>query len=94
MIPSGVKAKVLSIKRDSRTCSVAKAGDNVAITLQNIDSDSMMSGYVLCHPEFPVPVSNHLELKIFVLDISTPIVVGSQVYNYVKAVKFHYFHSD
>lgn len=86
VIPSGEKAKVLSIKRDSHTCSVARAGDNVAITLQNIDSDSIMSGHVLCHPDFPVPVSNHLELKIFVLDISTPIVVGSQV-------EFHTHHA-
>ncbi|KAG1355152.1 HBS1-like protein [Cocos nucifera] len=79
VMPSGDLAMVRSIERDSSTCSVARAGDNVAVSLQGIDSGLVMPGGVLCHPDYPVPVSIRLELKILVLDIAAPILIGSQV---------------
>lgn len=81
VLPSGQEATVKAIERDSNSCTVARAGDNVAICLQGIDGKQLIPGGVLCHPGFPVPVANHLELKVLVLDITTPILVGSQVKN-------------
>ena len=78
-MPSGDLAMVRSIERDSSRCSVARAGDNVAVSLQGIDSGLVMPGGVLCHPDFPVPVATRLELKIIILDIASPILIGSQV---------------
>lgn len=78
-MPAGKVATVRSIERDSNTCNVARAGDNVAVNLQGIDWSYVMPGGVLCHPDFPVSVATSLELKIVVLDIVTPILVGSQV---------------
>jgi elongation factor 1 alpha-like protein len=70
---------VRSIERDSNPCSIARAGDNVAVNLQGIDGYQLIPGGVLCHPGFPVTVAKKMELKILVLDITVPILVGSQV---------------
>ncbi|XP_015070213.1 HBS1-like protein isoform X1 [Solanum pennellii] len=72
-------ATVRSLERDSQVYNAAKAGDSVTINLQGIDANHVMAGGVLCHPEFPVPVANHLELKVLILDNGIPIVIGSQL---------------
>lgn len=78
-MPSGNVGVVRSLERDSQACSVARAGDNVAVSLLGIDGSLVMAGGVLCHPDFPVAVAKHLELKVLVLDVTTPILIGSQV---------------
>ncbi|XP_019244181.1 PREDICTED: HBS1-like protein isoform X3 [Nicotiana attenuata] len=79
VMPSRKMAAVRSLERDSQVCNSAKAGDSVTINLQGIDANHVMAGGVLCHPEFPVPVANHLELKVLILDNSIPILIGSQL---------------
>jgi translation elongation factor EF-1alpha len=79
VLPCGEVATVKTIERDSRSCSIARAGDNVAICLQGVDGNRIIPGGILCHPGFPVPVANYLELKIRVLDITLPILLGHQV---------------
>ncbi|XP_034681216.1 HBS1-like protein isoform X3 [Vitis riparia] len=86
VMPSGDVATVRSLERDSQTCAIARAGDNVAVCLQGIDGSNVMAGGVLCHPDFPVAVATRLELKVLVLDIKTPILMGSQL-------EFHTHHS-
>lgn len=78
-MPSGDVGTVRSLERDSQACPIARAGDNVAVSLQGIDGSNVMAGGVLCHPDFPVSVAKHLEVKVLVLDVTTPILVGSQV---------------
>lgn len=78
-MPSRETATIRSLERDSKVCNIARAGDNVTVSLQGVEGNHLTTGGVMCHPDFPVPVANHLELKIFALDISTPIVIGSQV---------------
>lgn len=78
-MPSGEIGVVRSLERDSKACSIARAGDNVAVSLQAIDASHVLAGGVLCHPDFPVAVANHLELKVLILDVTTPILIGSQV---------------
>lgn len=68
-----------SLERDSQTCGIARAGDNVAVSLQGIDANNVISGGVLCHPDFPVAITNRLELKILLLDVQTPILIGSHL---------------
>ncbi|CAL4942808.1 unnamed protein product [Urochloa decumbens] len=87
VLPCGLEATVKSIERDTNPCNIARAGDNVAVNLQGIDGNQLMPGGVLCHPGFPVAVANHLELKILVLDITIPILVGSQVEFHIHHVK-------
>lgn len=78
-MPSKEIATVRSLERDSRSCNIARAGDNVTVNLQGLEPNRVIAGGVLCHPDFPVKVSNKLELKIVVLEITTPILIGSQV---------------
>lgn len=85
-MPSGDIATVRSLERDSQSCVVARAGDNVAVCLLGIDASQVMAGGVLCHPDFPVAVAKHLELKILTLDGATPILTGSQL-------EFHIHHA-
>ncbi|PKA50017.1 Elongation factor 1-alpha C [Apostasia shenzhenica] len=86
IMPSGHLATVRSIERDASACSSAGAGDNVAISLQGIDSVHLMAGGVLCHPHFPVAIATRLELKVLVLDITIPIITGTHV-------EFHIHHA-
>lgn len=86
LMPSGEFTTVRSIERDSIPCNVASAGDNVAINLHGIDPACLIPAGVLCHPDFPVSVATRLELKILVLDIKMPIIIGSQV-------EFHIHHA-
>ena len=78
-MPSGEVGTVRSLERNSRACSIARAGDNVGVTLQGIDGGHLMAGGVLCHPNFPVAFAKHLELKVLLLDVATPMLMGSEV---------------
>ncbi|RLM64284.1 HBS1-like protein isoform X1 [Panicum miliaceum] len=78
VMPSGDLATVKTIERDSSSCNLARAGDNIAVGLQGVDPGHLVSGGVICHPDFPVHVASRLELKILVLEITTPILVGLQ----------------
>lgn len=78
-MPSGNVGSVRSLERNSGACNFARAGDSVAVSLQGIDGSLVMAGGVLCHPDFPVAIAKHLELKVLVLDVTTPILIGSQV---------------
>ncbi|XP_057416479.1 uncharacterized protein LOC130711054 isoform X4 [Lotus japonicus] len=78
VMPSAVAGTVRSLERDSNVCNIARAGDNVAVTLHGIDGSHVMAGDVLCHPDYPVAVAKHLELKVLVLDGANPILVGAQ----------------
>ncbi|XP_006653029.1 HBS1-like protein [Oryza brachyantha] len=78
VMPSAELAVVKTIERNSYGCNLARAGDNVAIGLQGIDPSHVISGGVICHPDYPVSVASCLELKILVLDITVPILVGLQ----------------
>ncbi|XP_015885353.1 uncharacterized protein LOC107420808 isoform X1 [Ziziphus jujuba] len=86
VMPSGDVGTVRSLERDSQACAIARSGDNVAVSLQGIDGNNVMAGGVLCHPDFPVAFAKHLEVKVVVLDITTPILIGSQL-------EFHIHHA-
>ncbi|XP_038700327.1 HBS1-like protein isoform X1 [Tripterygium wilfordii] len=87
VMPSGIVGSVHSLERDSQACGIARPGDNIAVSLQGIDGGGLvMAGGVLCHPDFPVAVAKHLELKILVLEIATPILIATQL-------EFHMHHA-
>ncbi|XP_064959035.1 uncharacterized protein LOC135582019 isoform X1 [Musa acuminata AAA Group] len=87
VMPSGDPAVVRNIERDSSTCNVARAGDNVVASLHGVDQGQVIQGGVLCHPDFPVTIASSLELKILILDIATPIIIGSQVELHIHHAK-------
>lgn len=79
IMPSKEIATARSLERDSQPCSIARAGDNVTVSLQGTEGNQVTAGSVICHPDYPVQVASYLELKIVVLEVATPIVIGSQV---------------
>ncbi|XP_051116979.1 uncharacterized protein LOC127241802 isoform X2 [Andrographis paniculata] len=87
VMPSRVASTVRTLERDSKQCNVARAGDNVTVTLQGIEGNQVSAGGVICHPDYPVKVADRLELKILVLDTPTPIVIGSQLEFHLHHVK-------
>lgn len=88
VMPLGDMATVRSIECNSQPCTIARAGENVAVVLQGIDASHVIAGGVLCHPDFPVRVASHLELKILVLDVKVPILIGSQVRIHCRLCNF------
>ncbi|KAK1365242.1 hypothetical protein POM88_040803 [Heracleum sosnowskyi] len=63
--------------------SLENAGDNVG--LHAIKGTRVKSGDLLCHPDFSVAVANHLKLKVLLLDVTTPILSGSEFHvHYAK----------
>ncbi|GAV77893.1 LOW QUALITY PROTEIN: GTP_EFTU domain-containing protein/ABC1 domain-containing protein/GTP_EFTU_D3 domain-containing protein/GTP_EFTU_D2 domain-containing protein [Cephalotus follicularis] len=87
VMPFGDVGTVRSLERDSRACAIARAGDNVCVCLQGIDGSHVMAGGVLCHPDFPVAFAKHLELKVVVLDVTIPILVGSELEFHINHAK-------
>lgn len=86
IMPSKEIATARSLERDSQPCSIARAGDNVTVSLQGTEGNQVTAGSVICHPDYPVQVASYLELKIVVLEVATPIVIGSQL-------EFHIHHA-
>nr|CAD1821062.1 unnamed protein product [Ananas comosus var. bracteatus] len=87
LMPSGDLATVRTIERDSTSCGMARAGDNIAVSLPGVDASHVIQGGVLCQPNFPVKVATSLELKVLVLDITIPILVGVQVELHIHHAK-------
>ncbi|CAN1341430.1 HBS1-like protein [Linum perenne] len=87
VMPSGEVGTIKSLERDSHGCTAARAGDNVSVNLQGVDGSNVMPGGVICHPDYPVGVASHLELKVLALELPIPILNGSQL-------EFHIHHAQ
>ncbi|KAG0597182.1 hypothetical protein M758_UG318500 [Ceratodon purpureus] len=79
VMPSGEIATVKSIEQHGRHLAVARAGEGVDVGLTGIDPGMLVPGGVVCHPDYPVLVATRFEIQLLTLDISTPILKGSQV---------------
>eukprot|EP00798_Chlamydomonas_sp_ICE-L_P023984 gene23984-9559_t len=77
--PLNEAATVKSIDVDGHPCQVARAGDSADVVLSGIDLNSISSGAVLCHPDYPVPLVSCFEARLLVLEIKIPILRGHQV---------------
>ncbi|CAN1825457.1 HBS1-like protein [Linum perenne] len=87
VMPSGEVGTIKSLERDSHGCTAARAGDNVSVNLQGVDGSNVMPGGVICHPDYPVGVASHLELKVLALELPIPILNGLQL-------EFHIHHAQ
>ena len=47
----------------------------------------MHAGYVMCHPEYPIPLAVSFEAEIVVLDVQIPILKGQQVTLHAHAAR-------
>ena len=87
IMPSKELATVKSVEVDGKTAHVARAGDSCDILLNGIEPSAVHAGYVVCHPDFPVPLAVSFEVDIVVLDVQIPILKGQQVTLHAHAVR-------
>ncbi|BBN07085.1 elongation factor 1 alpha-like protein [Marchantia polymorpha subsp. ruderalis] len=79
VMPIGEIATVKAIEQDGHPLTVALAGDSVDVGLTGVEPAVLISGGVLCHPDYPVPVVTKLEIRVLILGITVPILRGGQV---------------
>ncbi|KAF8403980.1 hypothetical protein HHK36_012090 [Tetracentron sinense] len=87
VMPSRDFTMVRSLERDSHACTIARAGDNIVVSLQGIDGGRVMASGVLCHPDFPVSIATHMELKVLILDVTMPILVEIHIHHAKEATR-------
>lgn len=71
IIPGNTLAVVRSVEVGGKVSTLARAGDNVEVTLSTaggFDTSGLAPGSILCHPEFPVPWVTRFEARVLVLD--------------------------
>eukprot|EP00252_Welwitschia_mirabilis_P015903 TRINITY_DN3528_c0_g1_i2.p1 TRINITY_DN3528_c0_g1~~TRINITY_DN3528_c0_g1_i2.p1 ORF type:complete len:496 (-),score=103.14 TRINITY_DN3528_c0_g1_i2:312-1799(-) len=83
VMPGEILATVKGIKRDKKALTIARAGDSVNVVLQGVEASKLLVGGILCHPDYPITLATHIEIKVLCLDLAMPIPVGSQVELYV-----------
>jgi elongation factor 1 alpha-like protein len=87
IMPSKELATVKSVEVGGKTAPVARAGDSCDILLTGIEPSAVHAGYVVCHPDFPVPLALRFEVEIVVLDVQIPILKGQQVTLHAHAAR-------
>ncbi|KAG7670734.1 hypothetical protein Ndes2437A_g04358 [Nannochloris sp. 'desiccata'] len=87
IMPSKELATVKNVEVDGKSAPVARAGDSCDILLTGIESSAAHAGYVVCHPDFPVPLAVSFEVEVVVLDVQIPILKGQQVTLHAHAAR-------
>uniref|UniRef100_A0A1B6IM34 Tr-type G domain-containing protein n=1 Tax=Homalodisca liturata TaxID=320908 RepID=A0A1B6IM34_9HEMI len=77
--PQNVTASVKAITIEEVSTQSAFAGDSVSVTIAGYDQQNMAVGYVLCDPQYPVPVTTRFEARIVLFNITVPITKGFSV---------------
>lgn len=77
--PSKEQAVVKNITIDELPQQTAFAGDQVSLTLANIDINNISVGYILSDIYHPVPLATRILARIVVFNIKVPITRGYPV---------------
>jgi elongation factor 1 alpha-like protein len=77
VVPSHAVATVKGIEVGGAPAALARAGDNVELTLAGVDTEALRIGSVLCPPDFPVPLASRLEARVLMLDVPVPLLRGA-----------------
>jgi elongation factor 1 alpha-like protein len=77
--PSKEQCQVKNISIDDGQIQTAFAGDQVSITLTNIDPSNVSVGFILCDTLNPVPLATKIKARIIVFNVKAPITIGYPV---------------
>ncbi|KFB53625.1 AGAP002603-PA-like protein [Anopheles sinensis] len=77
--PSKEQAVVKNITIDELPQQTAFAGDQISLTLANIDISNVAVGYILSSIYHPVPLATRILARIVVFNIKVPITMGYPV---------------
>jgi len=68
--------------------NAARAGENVDIVLNNVQSNLLRVGSILCPPDNLVPIVKQFEAQIFTLEaLQVPLFTGSQLTLYTQSMQ-------
>ena len=93
VMPSGVPAQVLQLlDGKGRPVEYANPGENVQIKINVADDEQIQRGFVLCHRDSPMPVTEVFEAEIDVLDLVEykPIITKG----YACMMHIHTYHDE
>ncbi|KAF9970706.1 hypothetical protein BGZ73_006548 [Actinomortierella ambigua] len=79
VMPGSEVAVVKSMEVADQPAKWAAAGDQVLLTLSNIDILMVSTQSVLCARDHPIPITSHFAAQIVVFDVKVPITVGFPV---------------
>lgn len=79
IMPSNLVASVKSMDMNSDLVRWGVAGDTCMVTLTGVDISAVGSGFILCDPERPVPVTTHFQARIVTFDLTIPLIPGVPV---------------
>lgn len=86
--PSKEMATAKAVSIDEISHQVVFAGDQVTVTLSGVEMQNMSIGYILCDPNYPVPVSSKFEARLVVFNVTVPITKGYSVNITRHLIKF------
>ncbi|EDS38638.1 eukaryotic peptide chain release factor GTP-binding subunit [Culex quinquefasciatus] len=77
--PSKEQAVVKNITIDELQYTTCFAGDQVSITLANVEAANMAIGFILSDIHAPIPLATRIRARIVVFNIKVPITMGYPV---------------
>lgn len=77
--PGNHAGTVKSVEMNGAAVEIALAGDTADVALNGIDTAAVSAGFMLCLPQWPVPLVTCFEARVVVLDVAMPILKGRQV---------------
>ncbi|KAJ6627594.1 Protein HBS1 [Pseudolycoriella hygida] len=77
--PSKEQAIVKGIAIDDASRTSAFAGDHVTVTLSSVDVNNISIGCILCDINNPIPMTQRIQIRIIVFNITIPITLGTPV---------------
>lgn len=80
VMPASQPAVVKSIESNGTAAAVAQAGDSADLVLHGLpDIAAVGQGSVLCHPQWPAPLTSKFTARVAVLEVSIPVLTGQAV---------------
>lgn len=69
VMPNKSKVKVTTLWQDESEVVAARPGENLRIRLSGVEEDQVLPGFVLCSRKSLVPVVNHFEAQLVILEL-------------------------
>jgi elongation factor 1 alpha-like protein len=89
ILPTDLKATVRSIELQNNSLEYAVSGQNVDVSLKDIEGEfnDVLPGHVLCSLQWPVPIVSRVTAKVATYDISLPVTKGQLLMLFLNSAK-------
>lgn len=89
ILPSNVRGTVKTIEKGGENCTKAYAGNNVDLSLKDVEGDFslVLPGHTLCSDTYPAPMIKRFLVKGITFDIAFPITKQQQLMLHSQSLK-------